>query len=185
MAFPAPIRAKVSATLRANHEEWGNLSWARRLELVQAQAISLRDASAAAFDSLLASTARPDFGADLPPCSNVTVSCAASAEDLCITLEAVEQPQRNPIHCIVVIDVSGSMDHSAALSAPQSTGEKQVKFTRLDLAKHSSKVIIEVMGDEDHVSIISFGSEASIQLQGARATQEGAAPMRVIGVASA
>jgi hypothetical protein len=175
MAFPASIRAKVSTILRANNEEWSDKSWAQRLELVQAQAISLREASAAAFDSLFASTARPDFGrgADLPSCSDVIVSCAASPEDLCITLEAVEQPQRNPIHCIVVIDVSGSMDHSATQSASQPTGENQVKFTRLDLAKHSSKAIIEVMGDGDHVSIISFGSEANILLQKARTTQEG------------
>jgi hypothetical protein len=174
MAFPASIRAKVSTVLRANHEEWSALSWARRLELVQAQAVSLRDASAAAFEGLLASTTSPDFSADLPSCSDVILSCASSPDDLCITLKAVEQPRRKPIHCIVVLDVSGSMDHSATQSAPQSAGESQVKFTRLDLAKHSSKVIIEVMGDGDYVSIISFGSEANIQLQAARATQEGA-----------
>jgi hypothetical protein len=178
MAFPGSIRAKVSTMLRAQHEEWANLSWARKLELVQAQAVSLRAASAAAFESLLSSTARPDFGRDLPSCPDVILSCAASSEDFCLTLEAAEKPHRSPIHCIVVLDVSGSMDHSAAQTAPGSSQESQLKFSRLDLAKHSSKVIIEVMGDDDHVTIISFGSEANEQLQKTRTTQAGAFGLR-------
>jgi hypothetical protein len=178
MAFPGSIRAKVSSVLRAQHEEWANLPWARRLELVQAQAVSLRAASAAAFDSLLSSTAHPDFGRDLPPCRDVILACAASSEDFCLTLEAAEKPHRSPIHCIVVLDVSGSMDHSAAQTASGSSQESQVNFTRLDLAKHCSRVIVEVMGDDDHITIISFGSEANEQLQKTRTTQAGAFGLR-------
>jgi len=39
MNFPTSIRAKVSEALRANHEEWSGISWARKLELVMAEAI--------------------------------------------------------------------------------------------------------------------------------------------------
>ena len=174
MAFSNKVRAaaKVSV-MRANHEAWSDISWARKLELVKAEAVSLRAASDAAFEALLSSTARPDFDRDLPSSSDVILSCAASADDFCITLEAVEKPQRSAIHCIVVLDVSGSMDHSATQSAAVESQEGQVKFSRLDLAKHSSKVIVEVMGDEDSVTILSFGSEASVRLPKTCMTQEG------------
>jgi hypothetical protein len=166
MTFPASIRSKVSAALRANHEVWGEIPWAQRLELVKAEAVSLRAASDAAFEALLSTTARPDFDhRDLPSSPDVILSCASSSDDICITLEAVEKPRRSPIHCIIVLDVSGSMDHSATLTAPDASQERVVKFSRLELAKHSSKVIVEVMGDDDSVTIVTFGSEASVQLQ--------------------
>ena len=176
MAFSNKVRAaaKVSV-MRANHEAWSDISWARKLELVKAEAVSLRAASDAAFEALLSSTARPDFDRDLPSSSDVILSCAASADDFCITLEAVEKPQRSAIHCIVVLDVSGSMDHSATQrqSAGVDSQERQVQFSRLQLAQHSSKVIVEVMGDEDSVTILSFGSEARVRLPKTCMTQEG------------
>jgi hypothetical protein len=62
------------------------------------------------------------------------------------------------------MDVSGSMD-SRATQPDASDGEGgSVVFTRLDLAKHSSKVIVEVMSDTDSVTIISFGSTALVEL---------------------
>jgi hypothetical protein len=65
-----------------------------------------------------------------------------------------------PVH--VALDISGSMDSLATQPDP-SKGEG-VRFTRLDLAKHSSKVIVEVMGDGDSVTIISFGSSATVEM---------------------
>ena len=105
-----------------------------------------------------------DFNRDLPTCPDVTLSCASSSNDICITLQAVDKPQRVPTHCIIVMDVSGSMD-SRATQPDASDGEGgSVVFTRLDLAKHSSKVIVEVMSDTDSVTIISFGSTALVEL---------------------
>ncbi len=173
MAFPPAIRSKVSAALRANHENWSEISWTRKLELVKTEAVSLRAASDAAFEHLLSSTALSNFNEDLPPSSDVILSCSSSSDEFCFTLEAVEKLRRNPIHCIIVLDVSGSMDHSATQSAPCSSPESQVKFTRLDLAKHSSKVIVEVMGDGDSVTVLAFGSEAKVQLQKTFMTAEG------------
>ena len=50
MAFPASIRAKVSCALQANNEQWSGTSWARKLALVQAEALSL----SASFEAALA-----------------------------------------------------------------------------------------------------------------------------------
>jgi hypothetical protein len=105
-----------------------------------------------------------DFDRELPTCTDVTLSCASSSNDICITLQAVDKPKRVPTHCIIVMDISGSMDCSAT-EADASGGEGgSVVFTRLDLAKHSSKVIVEVMSDTDSVTIISFGSSALVEL---------------------
>jgi len=41
MAYDITIRSKVSRALRANNAQWSGTSWARRLALVQAEAVSL------------------------------------------------------------------------------------------------------------------------------------------------
>jgi hypothetical protein len=105
-----------------------------------------------------------DFNRDLPACPDVTLSCASSSNDICITLQAVDKPQRVPTHCIIVMDVSGSMDCRATQTDAGDGEGGSVVFTRLDLAKHSSKVIVEVMTDTDSVTIVSFGSTATVQL---------------------
>jgi hypothetical protein len=48
-----------------------------------------------------------------------------------------------------------------------------VNFTRLDLAKHSSKVIVEVCGGDDSVTIVSFSSEAKVKLAKTLMTADG------------
>jgi hypothetical protein len=129
--------------------------------------------AAAEIYRLLSSDCGQNFNRDLPSSSDVVLSCASSSSELCITLEAVEKPRRNPIHCIVVLDVSGSMDSSATQTASDSSQESQVTFSRLDLAKHSSKVIVEVLGDEDSVTILTFSTQAKVKLQQTCMTAEG------------
>jgi hypothetical protein len=121
------------------------------------------------------SFASPNFNRDLPACADVSLSCASSADSLCLTLEAADKARRRPLHCIIVLDVSGSMDSPATQTSPDASQEAQLIFTRLDLAKHSSKVIVEVMGDDDMVSLITFGTQAKVNLGSVRTTAEGAA----------
>ncbi len=150
---------------------------ARRAEAAALQraeaAARARAAEEAAEEAALTSRCSQNFNRDLPSSSDVILSCASSSNELCITLEAVERPRRNPIHCIVVLDVSGSMDSPATQTAPDSSPESQVTFSRLDLAKHSSKVIVEVLGDEDSVTILTFSTQAKVKLQQALMTAEG------------
>jgi hypothetical protein len=121
----------------------------------------------------LSSNCGQNFNRDLPSSSDVILSCASSSDELCITLEAVEKPRRDAIHCIVVLDVSGSMDSPATRTAPDSSQESHVTFSRLDLVKHSSKVIVEVLGDEDSVTILTFSTRAKVKLQQTRMTAAG------------
>jgi len=117
-----------------------------------------------------------NFNQDLPPCPDVTLSCSSSSTDMCITLQAVDKPQRAPTHCIIVLDISGSMDIPATQPDP-SKGEG-VCFTRLDLAKHSSKVIVEVMGGSDSVTIISFGDRATVEMDMTAMTAAGTCSLK-------
>jgi hypothetical protein len=158
----AAANSRAAAAARAAEEESARTARAR----------ACAAKAAAELYKLLSSDCGQNFNRDLPSSSDVILSCASSSSELCITLEAVEKPRRNPIHCIVVLDVSGSMDSPATQTAPDSSQE-QVTFSRLDLAKHSSKVIVEVLGDEDSVTILTFSTQAKVKLQQTRMTAEG------------
>lgn len=117
----------------------------------------------------------PDFNRDLPSSSDVSLSCMSSASHICVTVAAADAPQRKPIHCIIMLDVSGSMSTSATQDDPSSSssGESHASFSRLDLAKHSCKVVVEVMGDCDLLSVISFGSNSVLRLDKELMTSQG------------
>jgi hypothetical protein len=177
----AAFRSKAHATLRQNYiTADGEAAAARRSAAQTAarrQAAEAAIADAAALDAALESftaTARTDFNRDLPVCSDILLSCASSFSDFCITVQTAGQPHRNCIHCIIVLDVSGSMEGSATLKPSVSQGsEDHTDFSRLDLAKHSSKVIVEVMEDGDSVTLISFSGSAQVKLDKTYMTSTG------------
>jgi hypothetical protein len=70
------------------------------------------------------------------------------------------------------------MDAAATETADGASHETRASFTRLDLAKHSSKVIIEVMGDDDCVTIVTFGSQAKVKLPNSFMTARGKCSVR-------
>lgn len=121
-----------------------------------------------------AAQTRPDFNRDLPSSPDVSLSRMSSASHICVTIAATGAQQRKPIHCIIVLDVSGSMDTPATQDDSScSSGESRVSFSRLDLAKHSCKVVVEVMGDCDLLSIISFSSDSVLRLDKELMTSQG------------
>jgi hypothetical protein len=61
---------------------------------------------------------------------------------------------RKPVHAVCLIDVSGSMDDLASGGSDQ--GLEGSAFTRLDLAKHSMATLIESLGPEDSLTVLSF-----------------------------
>jgi hypothetical protein len=54
----------------------------------------------------------------------------------------------------LVLDISGSMDSGAA-EIESGDGEKGFKFSRLDLIKHASKVISQILTGDDYLSYSS------------------------------
>ncbi|KAJ1534335.1 hypothetical protein HK096_003999 [Nowakowskiella sp. JEL0078] len=66
---------------------------------------------------------------------------------------------RTPVDICVVIDVSGSMGADARIGNEDSGG-----LTILDIVKHATNVIINTMTENDRLSIVSFTSEAKVEL---------------------
>jgi uncharacterized protein YegL len=61
----------------------------------------------------------------------------------------------------LVLDISGSMDSGAA-EIESGDGEKGFKFSRLDLIKHASKVISQILTGDDYLSIVTYSTDAKI-----------------------
>ena len=69
---------------------------------------------------------------------------------------------RIPCVCICILDVSGSMGLEASL-VDQGSGERD-GLTRMDLVKHATKAVIGMLGDNDHVAIVSYNHAARLVL---------------------
>lgn len=68
------------------------------------------------------------FSSHLPLCSGVALECFASGNDLCVSISAKDKPARGPAHCILVLDISGSMESEASLpNAAANSGEARVR----------------------------------------------------------
>ena len=93
-----------------------------------------------------------------------------------ITLKPVKYENKN-CNIIFVIDISGSMDIIA--SGKNENGECD-DLTRLNLACHSIKTIIESLTDNDEIGIISFNHLAYTNLKMTKMDQEGKETAKIV-----
>lgn len=80
-----------------------------------------------------------------------------------------KEGKRKPAVFICMLDVSGSMEEEASIK----TGKESDGFSRLDLVKHSVKTIIEMLNDDDYLSLISFNEAATLILDITKMTPAG------------
>lgn len=68
-----------------------------------------------------------------------------------------------PCDIVLVIDVSGSM--ASAAPAPTNPGETKEDYglSILDLVKHASRTILETLGKDDRLGIVTFSSDARVR----------------------
>lgn len=68
-----------------------------------------------------------------------------------------------PCDIVLVIDISGSMGRSAPV--PTNPGETQEDFglSILDLVKHASRTILETLGPQDRLGIVTFTNRALVR----------------------
>eukprot|EP00127_Corallochytrium_limacisporum_P004603 Clim_evm17s169 gene=Clim_evmTU17s169 len=74
------------------------------------------------------------------------------------TADVVDGQRRAPIDVICVLDISSSMDRSAAMAG----AELNVSF--LDLVRHAAKTVAHLLGPDDRLGLITFGSHATVAM---------------------
>lgn len=67
-----------------------------------------------------------------------------------------------PVHICCVIDISGSMEDPAAVPG---SGSESNGMTILSLVKHATRTVLESLGPNDRLSIVSFSDEAIVELK--------------------
>ncbi len=58
---------------------------------------------------------------------------------------------------VVVLDVSGSMSHNASMP-----GSENIALTQLDVVKHATKTVAELLDERDNMSLVTFSEVASV-----------------------
>jgi hypothetical protein len=64
-----------------------------------------------------------------------------------------------PCDIVLVIDVSGSMGTDAPVPGADS---EQLGLSVLDLTKHAARTVLETLGDQDRLGIVTFASQARV-----------------------
>ena len=108
---------------------------------------------------------RQSSGPELPVSLTVSMMQHADARntfDVNIGIDYIGSEARLPCVCICILDVSGSMGLEASLVDP-GNGERD-GLTRMDLVKHATKAVINMLGDDDHIAIVSYNHAARLVL---------------------
>ena len=88
------------------------------------------------------------------------ISELSNIYDTLISIKSDDSTKRSPLDIVVVIDVSGSMNTEATLQGVESSG-----LSTLDIVKHATKTIIEVLSRNDRFAIVKYSNAASIVLE--------------------
>lgn len=106
-------------------------------------------------------------------------SCAlpdpAEAGVQLVQLEALTPPatSRVPVHICCVVDVSGSMSIESKIQT--SEGQESHGLSILDIVKHSVKVIIRLLNEQDQLSLVTYSNKATTVLTPIRMNDAGKA----------
>lgn len=84
-----------------------------------------------------------------------------SEVDIVISLKPNTNAKIGKKYICLVLDVSGSMNYASA-EIESGDGEKGFKFTRLDLIKHASKVVSQILTEDDYLSIVTYSTDAKV-----------------------
>jgi len=80
--------------------------------------------------------------------------------DVCISINVPKSVPRKALDLVLVLDVSGSM--SAKQSVTNEAGERESHgLTALDVVKHASRTVINSLGEDDRVCIITFSNNSN------------------------
>ncbi|KAG8715917.1 hypothetical protein FRC11_012984 [Ceratobasidium sp. 423] len=101
---------------------------------------------------------------------DITLVAQPSSRELLVSLVPPAEPKpagekntsrRAPVDLCLVIDVSGSMDTEAPVPGEQDKNET-TGLSVLDVVKHATRTIIESMGDDDRIAVVTFSDSAEV-----------------------
>ena len=90
-----------------------------------------------------------------------------------MNVSATGEPTRQPVVLILIVDTSGSMGEVADNEAKESFG-----YTRLDLVKHTIRMISAVLGEDDTLAIITYSATARVAVTPTQMNAEGRAKIK-------
>ena len=104
--------------------------------------------------------------------SPLAMKCQVYKKDgqqfLHMNVSATGEASRQPIVLILIVDNSGSMGEVADTEAKESFG-----YTRMDLVKHTIRMISAVLGENDSLAIITYSTNARLAIRPTQMTTEG------------
>jgi len=104
--------------------------------------------------------------------SPLAMKCQVYKKDgqqfLHMNVSATGEASRQPIVLILIVDNSGSMGEVADTEAKESFG-----YTRMDLVKHTIRMISAVLGENDSLAIITYSTSARLAIGPTQMTTEG------------
>jgi len=92
-----------------------------------------------------------------------------------MNVSATGTPSRQPISLILIVDNSGSMAEVADNEAKESFG-----YTRMDLVKHTIRMIGGVLSSNDTLAIITYSTTAHVVIGSTQMNEEGRAKMNAV-----
>jgi Mg-chelatase subunit ChlD len=96
----------------------------------------------------------------------VSVSPTPDDRTIIYSLQPPTEPatpnQRAPCDLVLVIDVSGSMDFEAPLPDASKGSKESAGLSILDLVKHAARTILETLDQNDRLSLVTFGYNATV-----------------------
>lgn len=100
---------------------------------------------------------------------------SADQKFLHMNVAASAAPSRQPISLILMVDNSGSMAEVADNEAKESFG-----YTRMDLVKHTIRMIIGVLSRNDTLAIITYSTTARVAIGSTQMNEEGRAKINAV-----
>jgi Mg-chelatase subunit ChlD len=83
--------------------------------------------------------------------------------DIVVTMDAGAGRERSPLDLVCVIDISGSMQNEASVSDEKGVKEEH-GLSLLDITKHAVATVINTLGPQDRLSLVSYSDAARVEL---------------------